>query len=275
MEWKEVLRFPLGVIGLGLHMCCFSACTATLKFHHTQDVCCMPTALTDTFVSVAYQHLEGSPTWWLMMAAWVMNWVIWHIYEWCLLCHGGAVLRGGRKPIAELPNVGVQTAWWLPSSTSRSMTGRQWNRRSFFHFHHWVIWTDEAWGMNLGYMGNLWLIFAISLRSCTERYGGHLFVVLLHHRGVVLSGTHPRVWLNTTCHVGDYNLGSCGTSMRDCYFFAEQWEAWRNFWKRSVSLLLGVLFVFGFVCFVVLCLVFVWWLWHLGYCLTFWKRQSK
>ena len=45
------------------------------------------------------------------MEAWVMNWVIWDIYEWCLLFHGGAVLRGGRKPIAELPNVAVQTAW--------------------------------------------------------------------------------------------------------------------------------------------------------------------
>ena len=180
-----------------------------------------------------------------------MNWVIWDIYEWCLLCHGGAVLRGGRKPIAELPNVAVQTAWWLPSSTSGSMTGPQWNRRSFFHFHHWVIWTDEAWGMNLGYMGNLWVIFAISLRSCTEGYGGHLYVVLLHHRRVVLSGTStPGVaqYDLDHCHVGDYNLGSCGTSMRDiCYFFAEQyWEAWGNFWKRSVSLLLGVLFVFGF-----------------------------
>ena len=59
------------------------------------------------------------------MEAWVMNWVIWYIYEWCLLCHGGAVLRGGRKPIA---------AWWPPSSTSGSMTGPQWNRRSSFHF---------------------------------------------------------------------------------------------------------------------------------------------
>ena len=33
----------------------------------------------------------------------------------------------------------------------------------------------------------LYLLFL--LRSCTERYGGHLFVVLPHHRGVVLSGT--------------------------------------------------------------------------------------
>ena len=79
------------------------------------------------------------------MEAWVMNWVIWYIYEWCLLCHGGAVMRGGRKPIAALPNVAVQPAWWPPSTTSGSMTGPQWNRRSFFHFPHWVIWTDEAW----------------------------------------------------------------------------------------------------------------------------------
>ena len=70
------------------------------------------------------------------MEAWVMNWVIWYIYEWCLLCHGGAVLRGGRNPIAALPNVAVQPAWWPPSSTSGSMTGPQWNRRSFFHFPH-------------------------------------------------------------------------------------------------------------------------------------------
>ena len=39
-----------------------------------------------------------------------MNWVIWDIYEWYLLFHGGAVLRGGRKPMVELPNVPVQTA---------------------------------------------------------------------------------------------------------------------------------------------------------------------
>ena len=45
---------------------------------------------------------------WTMEA--IMNWVIWDIYEWCLLFHGGAVLRGGRKPMAELPNVAVQTA---------------------------------------------------------------------------------------------------------------------------------------------------------------------
>ena len=72
--------------------------------------------------------------------------------------------------------------------------------------------------MQLGYMGNLCVIFAISLRSCTERYGGHLFVVLPHHRGVVLSGT-------STPGCGSiYNLGSCGTSMKDiCYFFAEQY----------------------------------------------------
>ena len=69
--------------------------------------------------------------------AWVMNWVIWYIYERCLLCHGGAVLRGGRKPIA---------AWWPPSSTSGSMAGPQWNRRSFFHFPQLShLWTDEAW----------------------------------------------------------------------------------------------------------------------------------
>ena len=71
--------------------------------------------------------------------------------------------------------------------------------------------------MQLGYMGNLGVIFAISLRSCTERYGGHLFVVLPHHRGAVLSGT------STPGCDSIYNLGSCGTSMKDiCYFFAEQ-----------------------------------------------------
>ena len=77
--------------------------------------------------------------------------------------------------------------------------------------------------MKLGYMGNLCVIFAISLRSCTERYGGHLFVVLPHHRGVVLPPGVAQYDLDH-CHVGDYNLGSCGTSMRDiCYFFAEQY----------------------------------------------------
>ena len=104
------------------------------------------------------------------MEAWVMNWVIWDIYECYLLFHGGAVLRGGRKPMVELPNVTVQTAWWFPSSTSGSITGPQWNGRSFFQVHHWVIWTNEAWGMTSGYVGHLWVIFAISLRSCTERW---------------------------------------------------------------------------------------------------------
>ena len=159
------------------------------------------------------------------MEAWVMNWVIWDIYEWCLLCHGGAAQRGGRKPIAELPNVAVQTAWWLPSSTSGSMTGPQWNRRSFFHFHHWVIWTDEAWGMNLGYMGNLWVIFVISLRSCTERYGGHLFVVLLHHGGVVLSGT-------STPGYGSIRLGSLSCRR------LQPWVLW-DIYERYLLFLCG------------------------------------
>ena len=39
----------------------------------------------------------------------------------------------------------------------------------------------------VGLYGNLCVIFVISVRSCTERSGGHLFVVLPHHRGVVLS----------------------------------------------------------------------------------------
>ena len=119
------------------------------------------------------------------MEAWVMTWVIWDIYEWCLLCYGGAAQR---KPIAELPNVAVQTAWWLPSSTLESMTGPQWNRRSFFHFHHWVIWTDEAWGMNLGYMG-IYELYLLFLCDAVLR-GLETFIrVLPHHRGVVLRGT--------------------------------------------------------------------------------------
>ena len=50
--------------------------------------------------------------------------------------------------------------------------------------------------------------------------------MVLPHHGVVLSGTStPGVaqYDLDHCHVGDYKLGSCGTSMRDiCYFFAEQ-----------------------------------------------------
>ena len=132
------------------------------------------------------------------MEAWGMNWVIWDIYEWCLLCHGGAVLRGGRKPIAELPNVAVQTAWWLPSSTSGSMTGPQWNRRSIFHFHHWVIWTDEAWGMKLGYMEiyELYLLFLCEavLRGMGDTYSWFCHII------AELYWVEPpsRVWLNTT-----------------------------------------------------------------------------
>ena len=234
-----------------------------------------------TCLSLDCSGVEGSSSissqgHWTMEA--IMYWVVWDIYEWCLLFHGGAVLRGGRKPIAELPNVAVQTAWWLPSSTSGSMTGPQWNRRSFFHFHHWVIWTDEAWGMNLGYMGNLWIIFAISLRSW-EVWGTFIRGFATSSRSSTECNLPPGVaqYDLDHCQVGDYNLGSCGTSMSDiCYFFAEQyWETWGNFWKRSVSLLLGVLFVFGFclLCFALFgfCFGFV----TLGYGLTFWKRQSK
>ena len=49
-------------------------------------------------------------------------------------------------------------------------------------------------------------------------------MVLPHHRGVVLSGTPGMAQYDLDhCHVGDYNLGSCGTSLRDfCYFFVEQ-----------------------------------------------------
>ena len=58
------------------------------------------------------------------------------------------------------------------------------------------------------------------------------------------------------CHVGDYNLGSCGTSMSDiCYFFAERHGeisesvVFHSFWVSCLFL--------GFVCCVLLCLVFV------------------
>ena len=230
MEWKEVLPFPLKVIGL--------------------------------------------------WKAWVMNWVIWDIYEWCLLCHGGAVLRGGRKPIAALPNVAVPTAWWLPSSTSGSMTGPQWNRRSFFHFHHWVIWTDEAWVWSW-VIWEIYVLYLLFLCEAVLRGMGDMYSWFCHIIAELYWVEPPPPGVAQYdldhCHVGDYNLGSCGTSMRDiCYFFAEQcWEAWEisgsavfhSFWVSCLFL--------GFVCFVVLCLVFVWWLWHLGYCLTFWKRQSK
>ena len=185
------------------------------------------------------------------MEAWVMNWVIWDIYEWCLLCHGGAVLRGGRKPIAALPNVAVQTAWWLPSSTSGSMTGPQWNRRSFFHFHHWVIWTDEAWVWSW-VIWEIYVLYLLFLCEAVLRGMGDIYSWFCHIIAELYWVEPPPPGVAQYdldhCHVGDYNLGSCGTSMRDiCYFFAEQyWEAWGNFWKRSVSLLLGVLFVFGF-----------------------------
>ena len=81
-----------------------------------------------------------------------------------------------------------------------------------------------------------------------------------------------------------YDIGWCGTFMNGiCYIIAEQyWEAWRLFWKRSVSLcFLGVLFGFGcwVVCVVACCLVFCVCWWHLDHCLTFsllrGNRQSK
>ena len=53
----------------------------------------------------------------------------------------------------------------------------------------------------VGLYRNLCVIFAVSVRSGTERYGGHLFVVWLHHRGVVLSGT-------STPECGSIRLGS-------------------------------------------------------------------
>ena len=177
--------------------------------------------------------------------------VIWDIYEWYLLCHGGAVLRGGRKPIAALPNVAVQTAWSLPSSTSGSMTGPQWNRRSFFHFHHWVIWTDEAWVWSW-VIWEIYVLYLLFLCEAVLRGMGDIYSWFCHIIAELCWVEPPPPGVAQYdldhCHVGDYNLGSCGTSMRDiCYFFAEQyWEAWGNFWKRSVSLLLGVLFVFGF-----------------------------
>ena len=128
---------------------------------------------------------------------------MWDTYEWYLLFHCGAVLRGkctdnsvrhylvqnftglqwnGRKFFHFLSRsldygsmsyeLGYMVHLWVVSAmswrssterrkktyscttqrsctaclvTSGSMTGPQWNRRSFFHCPHWVIWTDEAW----------------------------------------------------------------------------------------------------------------------------------
>ena len=52
------------------------------------------------------------------MEAWVMNWVIWYIYEWCLLCHGGAVLRGGRKPICSPWRHLQVRVWCMPTAST-------------------------------------------------------------------------------------------------------------------------------------------------------------
>ena len=79
--------------------------------------------------------------------------------------------------------------------------------------------------MKLGYMGNLCGIFAISLRSCTERYGGHLFVVLPHHRGVALSGT-------STPGCGSIRLGSLSCRR------LQPWVLW-DIYERYLLFLCG------------------------------------
>ena len=77
----------------------------------------------------------------------------------------------------------------------------------------------------LGYMGNLCVIFAISLRSCAERYEGHLFAVLPHHRGVVLSGT-------STLGCDSIRLGSLSCRR------LQPWVLW-NIYERYLLFLCG------------------------------------
>ena len=79
--------------------------------------------------------------------------------------------------------------------------------------------------MKLSYMGNLCVIFAISLRSCTERYGRHLFVILPHHRGVVLSGT-------STPGCGSIRLGSLSCRR------LQPWVLW-DIYERYLLFLCG------------------------------------
>ena len=64
--------------------------------------------------------------------------------------------------MVELPNATGRletSTWWSPSSSSGFTTWPQWNGRSFFQDHLWVIWTTEA-----GITTFLWfLVFALWL----------------------------------------------------------------------------------------------------------------
>ena len=123
------------------------------------------------------------------------------------------------------------------SSLLETITGLQWKGRSLFQFLSDSSVSPLNYGSrsyDIGYVGHLWVVFATSSRSSTER------------------NLQPQGRLNSTwtiVSVGDYDLGLCGTSMIGfCCFIAEQyWEAWGLFWKRSVSLfLLGVVLGSGF-----------------------------
>ena len=173
------------------------------------------------------------------------------------------------------------STWWPPSSSSGFTTWPQWNGRSFFQDHLWVIWTTEA-----GITTFLWfLVFALRLLlsqwfSCLAQF---------HLRG--------RGWTNFAPLFNDWDdtgppptststLSHMGHLCGICYDIAKQyWAAWGLFfWKRSVSpsflgVFLGCLFCFwlGFGCWFC-CLGFVLedtWLFALTYSPTCGNSQSK
>ena len=76
-------------------------------------------------------------------------WVMWNIYDWYLLFHCGAALRG------KCTNNSV---WHY---LEQNFTGLQWNGRKFFRFLSESL-DYESISYGLRYMGHLWLVSAVS-----------------------------------------------------------------------------------------------------------------
>ena len=157
--------------------------------------------------------------------------------------------------------------WWSSSSSSGFTAWPQWNGRTFFQDHFWVLWTTEA-----GISTFLWfLVFALWLYYLNGSPALRSFIYV----DVGEPTSHP---CSMTGMIQDHHLPalqdfeSLGTTMSGiCYDIAKQyWAAWGLFWKRSVSRsFLGVfLGFFGSVLVGLWFVVFVFALFwrHLAFC---------
>ena len=95
-----------------------------------------------------------------------MTFGMWDIYEWYLIHHRGAVLRGMWGTFSGICYIIVEQYWEEPPTPGVA-------QYDLDHCYMEGI-TD------LGYMGHLWVVFATSLRSSTERHGDFSESVVFH-----------------------------------------------------------------------------------------------